>query len=146
MQRHSIVLTGDNLSQLRTRCWMKDAVVPLRKKPSNLFCDICLAAPSGPVWHSLRLFQRRVQSTRSGPGIQARWLPSFEWRFLHLCRSWGPLLDGLFHLPAFLQEHGPCDWVTSQVGKLCYIIRGGSCFPQSKSQNVAKSLYGNKNL
>lgn len=95
---------------------MKEAAAPAGERPANRFCDICLAAPSGPVRHSLRLLQRRVQRARSGPGIQTRRLPGPERRFLRLCRSRGPLLDGLFHLPALLQEHGPRHRVTPQVG------------------------------
>lgn len=142
-QTCSNVLKGDDLSQLRkTLCRMKNAAVPLRKLPGNLFCDICLAAPSGPVWHSLRLLQRRVQGARSGPGIQTCWLPGSEWRFFRLCRSRGPLLDGLFHLPALLQEYGPCDRVASQVGKLCFISTSSPCFPKPTWQNAAESFYG----
>lgn len=81
-----------------------------------VFRIICLAVPAGTVWHFDRLLQRCIQSTWSGPGIQTSRLPSSQWRFLCLCRPWGPLLDWLFHLSALLQESGPCDRITSQVG------------------------------
>lgn len=82
----------------------------------RLFSATCRLS-LGSVWDSHRLLHCRIQSIRSGPGIQTCRPPSAQWRFLCLRRPRRPLLDWLFHFPTLLQELGPYNRVTPQVGR-----------------------------
>ena len=110
---------------------------PLTHSPTHALIYILgLPLPPGPVWDPDGVLLGGVQGGGRGPGGAARRVPGGQRRLLRLRRPRGPLLDGLLHLPALLQEPGPRAGVPPQVGAGPVALWTARSFPANDADDL----------